>query len=282
MTPGVTALAAGSWTATVAADGGGLASLRYEGHDVVVPQDGEGGHPTYRGAVLAPWPNRLEDGAYAFDGHAYQLPVNEPEGATALHGLVVDVPWRVVEAAADAVRLTVEAPRLAGYPFDVRLDVAYELAPSGLDVTLTAVNEGDGPAPYGCGFHPYLTLDEGDDTVVGIDAARYLESTPDRLLPLRVRDVAGSPYDFRTPRPLGATALDTPYAGLGERVVRVGRTTVTLGEGVRWLQAYTPDDRRSLAVEPCTSPANSFRTGDDLVVLPPGGQHVLSWALSRT
>ncbi|KAA1424966.1 galactose mutarotase [Mumia zhuanghuii] len=280
-------LASGSWTATIDPYGAGLASLRRDGRDVVVPRvAGDGGFPFYRGAVLAPWPNRLEDGAYDFGGRSHQVPVNEPEGGTALHGLVVERAWTVVDQRGDAVRLTVDVPRSDGYPYAVRLDLAYQLGPDGLASELVATNDGAEPAPYGCGVHPYLVLDEGEATEVELGAGRYLESSPDRKLPVGLHDVDGSAYDFRVPRPLDGAELDTPYTDLvrsddGVVTVRVGRTVLRGTEGVRWIQVYTPVGRGSLAVEPCSSPANAFRTGQDLVVLAPGEQHTLAWTLSR-
>ena len=35
-----------------------------------------------RGQVLLPWPNRIEDGSYEFDGRRHQLALNEPRRAT--------------------------------------------------------------------------------------------------------------------------------------------------------------------------------------------------------
>jgi Aldose 1-epimerase len=37
-----------------------------------------------RGQVLIPWPNRLQDWSYEFNGRRYQLPLNEPEPSTSL------------------------------------------------------------------------------------------------------------------------------------------------------------------------------------------------------
>ena len=48
-----------------------------------------------RGQVLIPWPNRLEDGSYEFDGKHHQLPLNEPERRNAIHGLVRWATWSV-------------------------------------------------------------------------------------------------------------------------------------------------------------------------------------------
>ena len=274
------ALRHGPWSATVDPHGGGLATLVLDGNDVVVPQDGEGGHPAYRGAVLAPWPNRLEDGTYTFGGRTYEVPLNEPEGGTALHGLVYDVDWEVVQAAAAATRLQVEVPRIAGYPFSVRLDLTYVLSDAGLAAALVATNTGVVEAPYGSGFHPYLVADPVAETALTLDAARYVETSHDRHLPTGTAAVSGTPYDFREGRPLGDTVLDTPYGDLRAPVVEVGRIAVGLGAGVRWVQVYTPSDRRSVAVEPCSCPANAFRSGTDLVVLRPGEQHTLAFTLS--
>ena len=52
-----------------------------------------------RGQVLIPWPNRLEDGGYEFDGRRYQLPLTEPEQHNAIHGLVRSERWAVGERA---------------------------------------------------------------------------------------------------------------------------------------------------------------------------------------
>jgi hypothetical protein len=50
-----------------------------------------------RGQVLIPWPNRLEDGSYEFDGRRYQPPLNEPEHRNAIHGLVRWSAWTATE-----------------------------------------------------------------------------------------------------------------------------------------------------------------------------------------
>ncbi|WP_370617147.1 galactose mutarotase [Mumia sp. Pv 4-285] len=281
-------LASGAWTATVDPYGAGLTTLRHDGRDVVEPREpGDGGFPFYRGAVLAPWPNRLEDGAYVFEGRPHQVAINEPEGSTALHGLVVELTWTTVEQQADSVRLAVDVPRSDGYPYAVRLEVAYALSADGLASELVATNVGAETAPYASGMHPYLTLDDGESTSIELVAARYVESSPDRKLPVALHDVDGSAYDFRAPRPLDGAELDTPYTDLvrdadGVVTVHVGRTLLRGTAGVRWIQVYTPVGRGSLAVEPCSSPANAFRTGQDLVVLQPGEQHVLAWTLSRS
>ena len=74
--------------------GGGLRSYTVGGRDVL---DGYGADEqalSGRGQVLIPWPNRLQDGPYEFDGRRHQLPLTEPELSNAIHGLVRWVAWR--------------------------------------------------------------------------------------------------------------------------------------------------------------------------------------------
>ena len=48
-----------------------------------------------QGDVLIPFPGRVADGRYSFDGQTYQLERNDKEGPNAIHGFVRAMPWRV-------------------------------------------------------------------------------------------------------------------------------------------------------------------------------------------
>ena len=49
-----------------------------------------------RGQLLMPWPNRVRDGAYSFDGRDLQLALTEPRRSNASHGLARWAAWRAV------------------------------------------------------------------------------------------------------------------------------------------------------------------------------------------
>src|SRR4051812_41514669 len=68
--------------ATVDAVGGGLRSYAAHGRELLDGYAAGEPSPSGRGQVLIPWPNRLEDGSYEFDGRRHQLPLNEPETGT--------------------------------------------------------------------------------------------------------------------------------------------------------------------------------------------------------
>ncbi|MGH3424442.1 MAG: aldose 1-epimerase family protein [Nocardioidaceae bacterium] len=274
-------LGSGRYRAVVNPYGASLAELSCDGRDVVVPQDGRGGPPTFRGAVLAPWPNRVHDGRYEFGGEPYALEINEPARGAALHGLVFDREWAVSGQDADRAALTVAIDPQEGYPFALRLEIEYALGDDGLAVTLRATNVGERAAPYGCGFHPYFSSGPVpiDDVEVRIDAAEHLDVAGDRMLPVGVSDTEGTAYDFTGGRPVGDQRLDDAYTRVGR--VRLGHgVDLWRDEGLPWLQAFTPEGRDAIALEPCTCPEDAFRSGRDLVVLEPGEEHRVAWGVT--
>ena len=120
-----------------------------------------------RGQVLAPWPNRLTDGHYEYRGRRCQAPLNEIGRHDAIHGLVRWLDWTLVERDPAAVTLACAVRPQPGYEWHLHLEVTYALDESGLTVTLEAVNADREPAPFGVGFHPYLTL--GTTSIDGLD-----------------------------------------------------------------------------------------------------------------
>ena len=74
-----------------------------------------------RGQVLLPWPNRIEDGGYEFDGRRHQLALTEPTARNAIHGLVRWVAWSVAERESSRVVMTYALHAQPGYPFPLAL-----------------------------------------------------------------------------------------------------------------------------------------------------------------
>jgi aldose 1-epimerase len=103
--------------AVVVEIGGGLRSYAAAGRELL---DGYGADEmckSARGQVLIPWPNRIEDGNYEFDGHSHQLSIDKPDEQTAVHGLVRWAAWTVGERRADSVVMQHLLHPRPGYPF---------------------------------------------------------------------------------------------------------------------------------------------------------------------
>jgi aldose 1-epimerase len=280
----------------VVALGGGLRSYEVAGRPLL---DGfpVGERPARgRGQVLAPWPNRLENGSYEFDGKRLQLPLSEPENGNAIHGLVRQAKWNVSDVARDRVALDYLLEPQPGYPFSLALRIEYALSDVGLAVTTTARNVGTETCPYGIGQHPYLTL--GTPTVDPLRLqvpGRLVLFTDERGLPVRLEPVDGTEYDFRSARTIEETVLDNAYTELERSADGRARIllddpssesglTLWVDKSYPYLMVFTGDPypdlaRRSVAVEPMTCPPNAFRTGECLIRLESGESVTSSWGI---
>jgi aldose 1-epimerase len=290
----------GDYRAVLTGVGAGLRGLSHRGRPLVMKHAVDQTPPGGAGQLLVPWPNRIRDGRYTFDGQAQQLDISEPPNHNASHGFVRWLPWRVVAEDAASVRFGLRLYPMHGYPHILELTASYELGEDGLGVSVTAHNVGPTAAPYGIGAHPYLTLGRGpgsvDDLVLELPADTLLK-VDERMIPTGEReDVSGGPYDFRKPRGIGDTRLDTAFTGLrrdpdGRARVRLtsadGSRGVEMwvGEEIGWLQVYSADGlpggyrRAGVAVEPMSCPPNAFATGEDLIRLEAGERVAHSWGI---
>ena len=289
------AIAFGNSTAQVTQVGATLRSCTLDGLDVI---DGFGMDERAadgRGQVLAPWPNRLTDGSYRYGGRECQAPINELGRNTAIHGLVRWLDWTPVVHDAASVTLSCSMRPQPGYEWLLDLEVTYALDSGGLTVTAQAINADAERAPFGVGFHPYLTL--GTSSIDGLHLT--IPATEYRDLGGRpvIVPVASTPLDFTQPRQIGSTQLDTCFGGLvrsdDQRAIarlddRGGGRSVQLwvDDAYRYLMVYTGDGvgrrerrRRAVAVEPMTCPPDAFRSGIDLTELEPGESWRGSWGI---
>jgi aldose 1-epimerase len=292
-------IAAGDQRAVVVEVGGGLRAYRAGDREILDGYAADEMCTSGRGQVLLPWPNRIQDGSYEFDGRRHQLPLTEPEHRNAIHGLVRWASWRTAEREPDRVAIEHMLHPHPGYPFSLALRIEYALSGEGLSVRTVATNVGAEPCPYGAGAHPYLTV--GTETIDGVVLrvpALEVMHTGERGIPVDSGPVEGSEYDFRDARPIGATMLDNAFTALERGPDGLARVTLEdpeRGVGLtlwadasyRYVMVFTGDplpdvNRRSLAVEPMTCPPNAFRTGQDLIRLEPGASHTAAWGLVLT
>ncbi len=248
-----------------------------------------------RGQSLLPWPNRIADGSYEWDGAQQQLPLTEPNGHNAIHGLTRWANWELLELTDTSVHLRHHLRSQTGWPFLLRCDIRYSLNDGGLTVRTTARNTGPEACPFAAGAHPYLSAGTGivDDCELVVPADTWLP-TDQRGIPTGAGPVDGTTHDFRQPRAIGQQHIDVSFTDL--RRDPDGRATVELrragtgaqlwaGPGYPYLEIFTGDTlaparrRRGLGVEPMTAPPNAFQTGTDLITLQPGDAVDLSWGL---
>lgn len=283
-------LRAGDYRARIVTVGAGLAGLTYRGHELIVPHSVDECPPAYLGKVLMPWPNRIAGGTYSWEGVSYDLPVDEHAFGTSLHGFVAFQEWEIAEADTSSVLLRTLIPARYSYPWTLVASARYSLDPElGLTVELSATNIGEGTAPYGVGFHPYLAVDDlRADALELVNPASVIYEADASMIPVAAHDVASYGLDFRSPAIIGDSRLDHAFAGLPEGDWSVTLRDPASGVGVslssdaRWLQVYSADyiGRVGVAVEPMSCPPNAFNSGTDVVALGPGESYTLSARIS--
>ncbi len=287
-------IAAGGHSAIIVEVGGGVREYIVDAHHVLqsYPVDAmcDGAH----GTPLIPWPNRLADGRFTFDGVEYRVPLSEPAKGNAIHGLLRWRSWEARQVAEDGVVMGTRLHPQKGYPFTLDVEVAYHLSESGLAVQTTATNLGGLPAPYGCGQHPYLSPGDVmiDECTLTLDASTRI-LTDDRQLPVGRESVEGTSFDLRTGRRIGDLRIDHAFTDLARdtegrawtRLARPDGTTAELwvDESYPIVEIYTADSlgpgrrRRGLGAEPMTMPPNGLQSGDGVIRLEPGESTSTQW-----
>lgn len=286
-------ISAGEFEATIVEVGAGLRRLTHRGVDLTVSYPEDRLPPKCCGVALVPWPNRIRHGRYVFDGTEQQLALSEPDKGNAIHGFGRWSRWRPTVEQPSRVTLEFDVPPQKGYPFEVRVELTYQLHPElGLSVTASAHNHGRGPAPFGAGFHPYLSTHGA-----GLDATHISLPARQRLLlddagvPVGVQSVAGTPYDLRRGKRLKDLRMDAGFTGLDLENGRGAAEVWSSGGGARlwfdatfrYLQVFTLDDVEGagpgIAIEPMTCAADAFNSTEGLIVLHPGGTWGGSWGI---
>jgi aldose 1-epimerase len=277
------------------------ATLRaYEVKDVAVLDGFSTGEfaPGGRGQVLAPWPNRL-GGRYTYGGREGNAALDEPERGNAIHGLVRWLEWQALSHTESAVALGCRLHPQPGYPWHLEMRVEYSLDEQGMTVTTEATNDSDSAAPFGVGFHPYLTVGTPsvDSALLMIPAKQRLVAD-ERALPVGTAQLAGTEFDFTDERAIGSTRLDTDYTDLvpdaDGRIAAVLSTPNRDREVSLWAEAayrhlmvFTGDTlepparRKSIAIEPMTCPPDALRSGIDLIRLEPGESWRARWGITH-
>jgi aldose 1-epimerase len=231
--------------------------------------------------VLFPFPGRIGNARYTFEGKSYELTPNKPPHA--IHGFALDAPWDVVEhevrphgaTILGRFQISKNAPAAVGrWPSDALLELRYTLGGRILALAARVKNVGERRLPWGLGIHSYfrLPLDRGGDfdrTRVFIPASRYwvLESG----LPTgETRPVAGSALDYRGGRPMAGLVADDALTELKRHRDGVffcdlmddrldARLDLIFHRSTREVVVFTPPDTPGVvAVEPYTQMADAF------------------------
>lgn len=232
---------------------------------------------------LLPFPNRLRDGRYEFEGKAYQFPINEAAKNNNLHGIFplnYDFELRGADESQAGVWLKMGFSYLGEldyYPFPFDFEVIFSLSDGQrLEVGVSIKNLGAGNMPIGFGWHPYFRLQGmANDWQLQLPSCARVQMD-DRQLPTGQRNKA---VDFPPTSwtRIGSSNLDDCFVLTGDEA----RAEVHLSDGTRQLtfwqdakaspffQLFVPPTRHCIAWEPMSCNVNAFQNGEGLRTLRP-------------
>ncbi len=279
--------ASGNLLSIVPAFGGCILDIRLQGHSIL---DGYkdatemGINRWAKNLLLFPFPNRLKDGRYQWDGQDYQFPINDGPTGNALHGFppdeqAMEVTEVVTETDSASIRCTYRYDaRFDSYPFPFTFDFELRISnPGSAMFTFKVRNDDRYSIPFGMGWHPYFQL---SDT---IDELR-LELPPCEMVGVNQAMIpTGRRYEYTTftqARRIGAEVIDNCFAlqqqsGQVQFMLSGAKGELQYwqeaGEGkFGFFQLFTPPHRRSLAIEPMSCNIDALNNGEGLLVLEPG------------
>jgi aldose 1-epimerase len=196
----------------------------------------------YMGSTAGRFANRIREGKLVIDGKPVQLSINE--GDNHLHGGVRGFDRKIwsIEYGADANAVTfwrISPQGEEGYPGTLTTSVTYRLEDSALSVDIQATT--DAPTVVNIVHHSYFNLGGHDsgtilEHLLEMRSSHYLPVDDDLLPSGEVLAVADTPFDFRTPTPIGKNIDAVTHSGAGrvtESSVGYDHNWVLDGAGMR-------------------------------------------------
>ncbi|WP_312781111.1 aldose 1-epimerase [Brevundimonas sp.] len=267
----------GDWTLCLRPDlGASMTSLTWRGRDVLRPAPENLDSPLAASSFpLAPYANRIDGGAFAFEGRAVRLPATPGFAPHALHGVGWRARWNVLRVHGGRVDLVLAAEAGAEWPWAWTASHRLALTEDGLEMSLSLANEDAAPMPAGLGLHPYFAVDPA--TRLRLSAPKVW-LTDAREIPERLADAADLIDWSEAVAVAEAPFVDHAYAEWDGRAALLHdgwRVDMTASPNARWAQVYAPRGEGFVCVEPVTHrpDAHNAPAGEEsgLTVLAPGG-----------
>jgi aldose 1-epimerase len=185
--------------------------------DVVLGFDSLDGYVklnTYYGGLIGRYGNRIAGGKFSLDGKTYTLPKNN--GENTLHGGITGFNkhvWTakpITTAGGEELELTyVSKDGEEGFPGNLSVKVVYKLAADKNDLTIDYSATTDKDTVLNLTNHSYFNLagaGSGDilNDVVTIHASKFTPVDTSLIPTGELKDVTGTPFDFRKPTAVGA------------------------------------------------------------------------------
>jgi aldose 1-epimerase len=265
--------------------------------------------PSHSGIpLLFPYPGRLKGKTLTFEGRSYPLDGDDGRG-NAIHGYVLNRPWKVVEQSPSRVvgefrASQVDPEILKRWPADFLLRVSYDLVGSTLKSRVTITNPDDKTLPIGFGSHPYFRVPLGsggsaDDCIVTVPVKSYWELVD--MLPSGKRPPAEGAKGLAAGMRFADTKLDDVFTDIAFTGASSGKQatatiadpanhrklSITFDDKFNQCVVYNPPHRQAICIEPYTCLPDQFTMAERGVIaaphtLAPGAKFECAYEISVT
>ncbi|MFC4723273.1 aldose 1-epimerase [Geojedonia litorea] len=261
--------------------GGSLQELRLDKKSLISSNHVLPYPESYASAVLFPFVNRIEQGRYSFDSNNYELDINEKVLNNALHGLVYNKTFELVSKDSTSTSASVsisyiEINRNKGFPFTFEISLTYRLTNSTLELQVDILNTDENVFPFSLGWHPYFNTSNIFNSYLSFLSHKKLVVN-ENMIPISEENIA-----IQHPIQIKDKCFDDCFV-LNSNKVKLETPDYTMElsstSEENYLQLYTPNNRKSIAIEPQTAPANSFNSKIGLLQLQPNETFSLNWKI---
>jgi aldose 1-epimerase len=234
--------------------------------------------PFFRGAKLSPFVCRMKEGKYKFNDQEYRVE-KYYLGKHAIHGLVYDAVYEIKESITNQESAAIVLGHHYdgsdnGYPFEFDIEVEWKLSEGNILSCKTTVSHSNEFAiPYADGWHPYFALDTNIDECYLQFNSNEMVEFDDELIPTGKMITDNR---FSSKRYLKDVKLDNCFV-LDRSLTQPGavlsseklQLTIIPDPSYPYLQVYTPDDRKSIAIENLSGSPDCFNNGIGLQMIGP-------------
>jgi aldose 1-epimerase len=235
---------------------------------------------SFKSSKLSPFVCRIPNGKYEWQGEELEFKQKFMDGS-AIHGLLYNKSFNIVEDYCNekqaALRLKYQYKKEdPGYPYNYVCEVVYTLhAESVLQIESIVYNLSETPIPLSDGWHPYFSLGNTINEYELQFSSEAMLEFDEKLIP--TGNLIAEPR-FHQGITIGDTFLDNCFElsmeeGLPVCILHNPKNNLSLliytNSNYPYLQIYTPDHRKSIAIENLSSAPDAFNNGMGIKVLMP-------------
>ncbi|QOD62349.1 aldose 1-epimerase [Polaribacter haliotis] len=262
-------------------EGGRLQNLKFKGISIIEDQPNFHYKDCYSSAILFPFANRIEEGKYTYKNKEYQFKSNEPKSKNALHGLVFNKDFKILEKeiTSNSASVTIyysEKNDCKSFPFKYSLYATYTLLEEELQLKISVKNDDSTSFPFVLGWHPYFNCDDFKNSFLNFKSDKKVIFDKNLITKEIVDHKTASKFELENKHLDDGFVLENDVIKFSTPKYQLELSSTSKEN---FLQLYTPKDKPIIAIESMTGISNSFNNKIGLQELEAKKSYALTWTV---